>query len=305
MLHKILLFSAFLFILAQTSCDSPPAQTAEEQPKPEKPNIIFILADDLGYGNLGCYGQQQIQTPRLDQMAAEGLRFTQHYAGSTVCAPSRSVLMTGLHTGHTPIRGNAGPEIQALKPDDLTISEVLKEAGYTTALVGKWGLGDEGNTGRPNDQGFDYFYGYLNQVHAHNFYPEFLWRNNEKVELENVVEPAPQSYGGFTGGAASKRVDYSHDLFAEEALQFIEQNQDTSFFLYLALTIPHANNEGRHFGKHGMEVSSVDTSAYAQYANKDWPEAEKGFATMVTHMDKDVGRLLDSLKNLVSLKIHL
>jgi uncharacterized sulfatase len=192
------------------------------------------------------------------------------------------------------VRGNAGPEIQLLQPDDLTIAEVLKDAGYTTGLVGKWGLGDEGNTGHPNDQGFDAFFGYLNQLHAHNYYPEFLWRNKEKVELKNVVQPAPRSYAGFTGGVASERIDYSHDLFAEEALQFIEKNQDTTFFLFLALTIPHANNEERHFDEvHGLEVPD-----YEMYVDKDWSEEEKSFAAMVSRMDGDVGRVLDQLKEL-------
>ena len=162
------------------------------EPAP-RPNIIFILADDLGYGDLGCYGQQLIKTPCLDQLAREGMRFTDFYAGCTVCAPSRSVLMTGLHMGHTHVRGNASTDmsIQSLRDEDVTVAEVLKQAGYATALCGKWGLGDDqpGNEGLPNDQGFDYFFGYLNQVHAHNYYPEFLWRNKEKVPLRNVVKP--------------------------------------------------------------------------------------------------------------------
>jgi uncharacterized sulfatase len=155
---------------------------AEKPPavSPSKPNLIFILADDLGYADLGCYGQKLIKTPQLDRMAAEGMRFTQFYAGSTVCAPSRCVLMTGKHLGHCTVRGNgAGPE-QALKPEDVTVAEVLKDAGYATALIGKWGLGDMHpgiDIGMPNRQGFDYFFGYANQVHAHNFYPEFLWRS--------------------------------------------------------------------------------------------------------------------------------
>lgn len=284
-----------LLIGLMSYCSSPNSEQTQETASTEKkPNIIFILADDLGYGNLGCFGQAQIQTPRLDQMAAEGLRFTQHYAGSTVCAPSRSVLMTGLHTGHSPVRGNAGPEIQLLQPNDLTVAEVLKDAGYTTGLIGKWGLGDGYNTGIPNEQGFDYFFGYLNQLHAHNYYPEFLWRNKDTVKLQNEVEYAPRSYAGFKGGVATKRVDYTHDLFAEDALQFIEKNQDTTFFLYFALTIPHANNEERHFDDvHGLEVPD-----YGNYADKDWPEQEKGFAAMVSRMDSDVGRLLDQLKTL-------
>src|SRR5262249_36890913 len=155
-----------------------------------KPNIVFILADDLGYGDLGCYGQKRIETPNIDRLAKEGLRFTDFYAGCTVCAPSRCVLMTGLHTGHAHIRGNAGkdrPEIQILRDSDVTVAEVLKQAGYATALCGKWGLGDEGSIGTPNKQGFDYFFGYLNQFHAHNYYPAYLFKNEDRYPLKNVV----------------------------------------------------------------------------------------------------------------------
>src|SRR5262245_12307761 len=144
--------------------------------QPTKPNIIFVLADDLGYGELGCYGQKLIQTPNLDRFAAEGMRFTQFYAGSTVCAPSRSVLMTGQHLGHTTVRGNAGKnmEAQTLRPNDVTIARVLQQSGYATGLIGKWGLGEEDTTGEPRKHGFDYYFGYLNQGHAHNHYPNFL-----------------------------------------------------------------------------------------------------------------------------------
>ncbi|MBI1830437.1 MAG: sulfatase-like hydrolase/transferase, partial [Planctomycetes bacterium] len=206
------------------------APAALAQPA-KKPNIIFILADDLGYGDLGCYGQKKIKTPNLDRMASQGLRFTQAYAGSTVCAPSRCVLMTGKHTGHAAIRGNA---LVPLRPQDITIATLLKRLGYFTGLIGKWGLGEPGSTGIPTKQGFDYFFGYLNQRHAHNYYPDHLWRNEEKIPIEgNVVE----------NGVASKRAQYSHDLFAKEALSFIEKNKANPFFLYLAFTIPHANNE--------------------------------------------------------------
>ncbi len=173
-----------------------------------KPNIIFIMADDLGYGDLGCYGQQLIKTPNLDRMADEGMRFTQFYAGCTVCAPSRSVLMTGLHMGHTHVRGNAGPDmsIQTLRDEDVTVAEVVRKAGYATALCGKWGLGDDapGNTGLPNDQGFDFFYGYLNQVHAHNYYPEFLWRNKKKEPLRNEVQANGKTLRWFPGRVCNK-----------------------------------------------------------------------------------------------------
>lgn len=263
----------------------------------DRPNMIFILADDLGYGDLGCYGQQVIQTPRLDRMAAEGMKFNQFYAGNTVCAPSRSVLMTGQHMGHTHVRGNASgvPNmlIQSLRDEDITVAEVLKPAGYTNALVGKWGLGEVDEPGFPLRQGFDVFFGYLNQVHAHNYYPEFLWSGDQKMPLRNVVQRAERSYGGFTGGAATKRVDYSHDVFVEEAREFLRTHHEQPFFLYLALTIPHANNEGTKMTGDGAEVPD-----YGIYAEKDWPNQDKGQAAMITRMDGDVGRILDYLREL-------
>ncbi len=249
--------------------------------KSERPNIIFILADDLGYGDLGCYGQKEIQTPNLDRMAHEGVRFTQFYAGSTVCAPSRCVVMTGLHTGHCYIRGNGKDN---LRPGDITVAEILKQAGYATALVGKWGLGHEGSTGLPTRQGFDEFFGYLDQHHAHNYYPSFLVRNEERVTLSNVV---PKE-GKWGQGVASEKVAYSHDLLADEALSFVDRNKDRPFFLYLALTIPHANNEA---GKKGMEVPDIGI-----YKDRNWPEPQKGHAAMITRMDRDIGRLLQRLR---------
>ncbi|MCK5272020.1 MAG: sulfatase-like hydrolase/transferase, partial [Sedimentisphaerales bacterium] len=225
------------------------------------PNIIYILADDLGYGDLGCYGQKRIKTPNLDKMADEGMRFTQHYSGSTVCAPSRCCLMTGYHTGHALVRGNAKVP---LKPDDVTVAKAMKQAGYTTGLVGKWGLGEAGSTGIPNKQGFDYFYGYLNQIHAHNYYPEFLWKNEHKVPLRNKVEYSKTGYAKGIGGVSTKKLDYSHDFMTQEALAFVERNKQNPFFLYIAYTIPHANNEA---GEEGMEVPD-----YGTYKDKDWPE---------------------------------
>jgi len=251
------------------------------QPPEKKPNIIVILADDLGYGDLGCYGQEQIKTPRIDRMAREGMRFTAAYAGSTVCAPSRCSLMTGKHQGHAHVRGNRRVPLPA---EEVTVAEFFKESGYTTGLVGKWGLGEPDTTGIPNRQGFDSFYGYLNQGRAHNYYPEYLWRNQEKAMLDNVVDQ-PQ--------VATKRVDYSHDLFTEEAVKFIREQQGNPFFLYLAYTIPHANNErGRALGN-GMEVPD-----YGLYADQDWPAPQKGHAAMITRMDNHVGLILDLLQEL-------
>ena len=248
------------------------------------PNIIYILADDLGYGDLGCYGQQRIQTPNLDGMASEGIRFTQHYAGSTVCAPSRCSLMTGMHTGHARIRGN---QRVPLKPGDKTLAEYLQKVGYTTGLIGKWGLGEPGTTGIPNRQGFDYFFGYLNQEAAHNYYPEYLWENETKVKLPNKVK---YRQPGKPGGVSTNKAVYSHDLFVKKTLKFLETNQTQPFFLYLALTIPHANNEA---GSKGMEVPDL-----GGYKDKDWPEAQKAHAAMISRMDGDIGRIFKQLKDL-------
>jgi len=249
--------------------------------KGKRPNIIFILADDLGYGDLGCFGQKNIKTPNIDRLAAEGMRFTDHYAGSTVCAPSRCCLMTGLHTGHALVRGNANVP---LRPSDVTVAELLKQAGYTTGIIGKWGLGEADSTGIPNRQGFDFWFGYLNQRHAHNYYPEYLWRNEQKYQLRNEVNHIIGGRDRTPGGVSTKRVDY------EEALRFVEKNKDNTFFLYLPFTIPHANNEA---GNKGMEVPS-----YGQYADKDWPEPQKGHAAMITRLDGDIGRLMAKIKTL-------
>ena len=248
-----------------------------------KPNVIFILADDLGYGDLGCYGQKKIRTPNLDRMAQEGLRFTQFYAGSTVCAPSRCVLMTGRNTGHAFIRGNAKTN---LRPEDVTVAEVFKEAGYATGLCGKWGLGHEGSTGVPTRQGFDSFFGYLDQTHAHNYWPTFLMRNEERVTLKNEVP----NEGPVGQGVASKRVEWSHDLIAKEALAFVDRHRERPFFLYYAITLPHANNEAK---KKGMEIPD-----HGDYADRDWPEPEKGRAAMIARLDRDVGELFRKLKEL-------
>ncbi|MFM7867826.1 MAG: sulfatase-like hydrolase/transferase, partial [Planctomycetaceae bacterium] len=177
-------------------------QAAVAQDAGRRPSIVVILADDLGYGELGCYGQQLIQTPCLDRMAAEGLRLTRFYAGATVCAPSRSVLMTGQHHGRTRVRGNAGaanPAAQALRAEDLTVAELLQSCGYRTALFGKWGLGDVGaaESGLPGRQGFDEFFGYLNQQHAHNHFPAFLWENEQRVQLRNKVQAVGNTGAGY------------------------------------------------------------------------------------------------------------
>ncbi len=286
---KTFLKSLLFFLLAVLLYSSCKTKKSEPAPKtPLKPNIIYIMADDLGYGDLGCYGQKEIKTPHIDKLAEEGIRFTQHYAGSTVCAPSRCSLMTGFHTGHTVVRGNkfTPPMGQfPLSDTTVTVAKILKEAGYQTALIGKWGLGGPESTGHPLNQGFDYFYGYLCQGHAHNYYPEFLFRNRKRIPLKNVL-PEPKNSNG--SGVAVKKVEYSHDLFASEALKYIREHRDDRFFLYLALTIPHANDEA---GKKGMEVPD-----YGIYAEKDWPEPQKGLAAMITRMDGDIGKIMDLLK---------
>lgn len=266
------------------------AGCAKPEKAQEKPNIIYILADDLGYGDLGCYGQTEISTPVLDGMAAKGIRFTQHYAGNTVCAPSRCVLMTGLHTGHARIRDNS---TLPLLEEDVTVADLLKEAGYKTGIIGKWGLGELNTTGFPGKHGFDYFFGYLNQVRAHNYYPDTLWRNTEKVPVNNKVIYVKEGKLKGLGSAAVEKNVYSNDLFTEEALKFVKESSGSPFFLYLAYTIPHANDEYWLVEEHGMEVPD-----YGQYADKDWPDAQKGLAAMISRMDGDIGTLIKKLEEL-------
>jgi arylsulfatase A-like enzyme len=260
----------------------------------DRPNMIWIMADDLGYGDLGCYGQKVIQTPNIDRMAREGLRFTHFYAGATVCAPSRSVLMTGQHHGHTRVRGNAGqtnPAAQALKEGDATVPGVLKAAGYTNALIGKWGLGNVGpaESGLPRRHGFHYFYGYLSQHHAHNHFPDYLWRNETKEALSNVIVPVGEDGAGY----ATEAIHYADDLFADDALKFVDENKGKPFFLYWSLVIPHANNERARILGDGAHVPD-----YGPYAEKDWPNQDKGQAAMITRLDSYVGRMLEHLKKL-------
>jgi arylsulfatase A-like enzyme len=243
--------------------------------------MVLIMADDLGYGDLGCYGQKSFGTPNIDRLGKQGLRFTDYYAGSTVCAPSRCVLMTGYHTGHCLVRGNARVP---LRDSDVTLAEVLHAAGYRTGLFGKWGLGEEGSTGYPTKQGFDEFFGYVNQQHAHNYYPTFLLKGNDRFPLKNIV-PSEDAQGS---GKATQRVQYSHDLIMNEALDFVSRQKEQPFFLYLALTLPHANNEA---GKEGMEVPDL-----GEFDAKDWAAPRKGHAAMIARMDRDIGRLMEQLQ---------
>jgi arylsulfatase A-like enzyme len=289
MISRFLSVLAFVFVFV-----SGPSALRGEPGAVSRPNLIWIMADDLGYGDLGCYGQTVIRTPYLDRMAAEGLRFTHFYSGATVCAPSRSVLMTGQHHGHTRVRGNAGarnPEAQALQPGDVTVAAALRTAGYRTALVGKWGLGDIGaaETGLPRRQGFDEFFGYLNQHHAHNHFPAFLWRGETREPLPNRVVPVGEHGGGY----ATEALLYADDLFAAESLRFVSANRDRPFFLYWSLVIPHANNERAKELGNGAHVPD-----FGPYAAEDWPDPDKGQAAMITRLDTYVGRMLDHLRDL-------
>ncbi|WP_425236891.1 arylsulfatase [Ulvibacterium sp.] len=288
MMKKSVLFGLILLIVG--ACGKIKKESSEVSKAIDTPNIIYILADDLGYGDLGSYGQEKIRTPRLDQMAQNGIRFTDHYAGNTVCAPSRASLMTGLHQGNAPVRGNNN---NILTFNDFTLAEMFQKSGYSTALMGKWGLGEVGSTGEPSAQGFDTYFGYLNQIHAHNYYPDHLIKDGKKIPLNNQVIFAQEGYAKGIGSAATEKNAYSHSLIIKEALQFLATPRQRPFFLYLPLTIPHANNEGELTADHGMEVPDLGI-----YKERDWPEAEKAKAAMISLLDADVGRILDKLKDL-------
>jgi len=267
----------------------------KESPDPQ-PNIIFFLADDLGYGDPSCFGQEKFKTPNLDMLAAEGMMLTQHYSGSTVCAPSRSALMTGQHTGHTPVRGNkeVQPEGQWPLPDEtVTIAEVLKEKGYTTGAFGKWGLGGPGTKGDPNMQGFDQFFGYNCQRKAHNYYPYYLWDNQNMVMLE-------ENEGQKTGV-------YAPEMIHTKAMEFIETNKDRPFFLYYPNVIPHAELFApepymeKYRGKYLPEKVFEGVDDGPRY--RDGPygsqtEAHAAFAAMVNVLDDQVGEVIQKLKDL-------
>ena len=271
----------------------------------QKPNIIYILADDLGYGDLGVYGQEKIKTPNIDRLAKEGIQFTNHYAGQTVCSPSRCALMTGLHMGNASVTRNG----QLLNPDDVTVAELLKKANYTTGIIGKWGLSEGAIADNsPNQQGFDYYFGFENQGFAHFYYPEYLWKNHTKVaypENLNIRDKAGKSING--------NGTYSHDEFAKESLRFIKNNKDKPFFLYVPFAIPHAE-------------LTVPEDSKKQYKDLNWPEtphkvgggAKKGngygsqytdgycaqdkpnltYASMISRMDKNIRKIVNLLKEL-------
>ncbi len=262
----------------------------------EKPNIIFILVDDLGYADMGCYGQTKIKTPNIDHLAEEGIRFTRAYAGNAVCAPSRSCLMEGKHPGHARVRGNMiNGYRESLREGDLTVAMMLQEAGYKTGLFGKWGLGLQEQYGVPNKMGFDEFFGYLNQRHAHCHYPEFLYHNDQRVYYpENGEHHKKENYGGThvydengichpLGIENPADAKYAFDEYSKKSLEFIRRNKDQPFFLYLAYTPPHG---------------SFIVPELGAYANKDWALSHKVYAAMITRVDNEVGKLLRLLEEL-------
>ena len=235
------------------------------------PNVIYILADDLGYADVGYNGQKLIETPELDFLAKNGMQFTNHYCGNAVCAPSRASLLMGKHPGHSYIRANSPgyPNGQTPIPaGSETLGTLMQRAGYKTACIGKWGLGGFHNSGNPNKQGFDYFFGYTDQRKAHNYYPQYLWENGTKKYLDNNN---------------GKQNEYSHDLFTEKAISFIKKNENNPFFLYLAYTIPHLR----------LQVPDL-----AQYENKKWPLNMKIQAAMISRMSRDIGVIVDLIKKL-------
>jgi arylsulfatase A len=258
-----------------------------------KPNVVFIMADDLGYGDVGCYGQQLIKTPNIDRLAAGGTRFTQYYAGTSVCAPSRSSLMTGQHTGHTPVRGNyeIEPEGQLPIPDSaFTMAEMFKKAGYITGAFGKWGLGFIGSAGDPIKQGFDKFFGYNCQRQSHNYFPDHLWNNDVSVPLPNTLD---------------RQTEYAPDLIQQQALQFVKENVGKPFFLYLAYTLPHAGLQLKE-GDEDFEEYKKQFNEQPKAVKNEWngveyqpqPYPKAAYAAMVTKLDKFVGEVVNKLKAL-------
>jgi arylsulfatase A len=283
-------FAALATICVATTMGLGTTAASQNQPRPAPPNILLIQADDLGYGDLSAYGQSQFTTPSLDRLARDGIRFTNYYSGSTVCAPSRAALMTGVHTGHAWIRGNGDIPLRA---EDVTIAMLLRDAGYRTAVIGKWGLGTPGTTGQPDKKGFEYSYGFLDHRHAHRQYTDHLYRNSEHV-------------------ATDLTKDYVNDLFTRETMSFIERNDPRPFFIYLNYTVPHAelrvpeDSEQPLKGRY-PEKPFVNEKADAQPAGakpdgqslgyRSQPTPHAAFVGMIQRMDRDIGRLVDLLRS--------
>lgn len=289
-------------LLAGVSATAPPQR---------RPNIIYILADDLGYGELGSYGQTKIKTPHLDRMAAEGIRFTQHYSSSPVCAPARASFLTGLHTGHSPIRDNLefGGYLDSeergqmpLPKGTRTLPGVLKTAGYRTGIIGKWGLGGPGTEGQPTRHGFDYFLGYLDQKQAHNYYPTHLWRNEEWFPLRNPYFSPHQKHAGDPNDPASyekyKGVDYSVDVMADDALRFIREGKDAPFFLYLPFTVPHLALQVPDDSLTQYDGMFDEKPYLGQNGYLPHPRPYSAYAGMISRMDGHIGRIFQLLKDL-------
>lgn len=272
--------------------------SANARPADDRPNIIYIIADDLGYNELGCYGQKTIKTPNIDRIASDGIKFTQHYSGQAVCAPARCSLMTGYHMGHAFVRNNGNPKdrMPAYKKDGIfpgqiaipdstvTIPELLKKKNYATAAYGKWGLGYEESTGDPLKQGFDDFGGFLCQIHAHNHYPKYLWKSGKKI-------PMPGNDRTLKGES------YSQDYFVDWGLEFIRKNKEKPFFLYLPFAVPHLS----------IQVPDSDVEKYRKIIQEEkhqhrgylpHPYPRAAYAAMVTHMDKGVGQIMNLVKEL-------
>lgn len=279
-----------------TACKEETKKEALKTTESEKPNIIYILADDLGYGDLGVYGQERFSTPNIDRLAAQGIRFTQHYSGSTVCAPSRSALMTGMHTGHTVVRGNKEiqPEGQYPIPDNTyTLAEALKKAGYATGAFGKWGLGFPGSEGDPINQGFDTFFGYNCQRLGHNYYPYHLWSNRDSIVLKDNLDKGDGSY--------------APKLIHAQTLQFMEDNKEKPFFLYVPSIIPHAELVApeeymeKHRGKYPPEKvykGTDDGPGFNLGPYRSQSESHAAFAAMISLLDDQVGEIMDKVEAL-------
>jgi arylsulfatase A-like enzyme len=264
-MHRFL----FAVTVASASCAMASVNAAE----PKKPNVVFVLSDDLAQGDVGCYGQKLIKTPHLDAMAKEGMRFTQAYCGTSVCAPSRTSLLIGQHTGHSPIRANREVQPEGQKPlpaGTYTVAKFLKDNGYATACVGKWGMGMFDTSGSPLKVGFDHFFGYNCQRHAHSYFPTYLYRDDKRFALE-----------GNDGKGVGKT--YAQNLIADETLTWITANKDKPFFLFYAITLPH--------GRHEIDSQGI-------YKDEKWTVQQKNYAAQVTRLDSDVGRLLAKLKEL-------
>jgi len=293
----------FALLLALST---PLFSAATDQKKPTRPNIVFILADDLGYGEVGCYGQQKIKTPNIDQLATEGLRMTQHYTGAPVCAPARCTLMTGKNLAHAEVRGNKDMKINGkikgqwpISDEAITIAEVLKTAGYVTGAFGKWGLGPTQSTGAPNKQGFDRFYGYICQWNAHSYYPAYLDSDDQEVTInEHPIYGHQKQPEGEVKAETYRSKNYAPDLILDEALKFMEKNKDKPFFIYIPFVEPHVAMQPPQKWI-DMYPKEWDTKPYrGESGYLPHPRPHAGYAAMISHLDDHVGKVLAKLKEL-------